>query len=144
METSDLRSARYWESEVPDIRLNPVGSLRRQGLADFVRGEARLRGHILVATSGGNDGPKLAAVSRRAFLSSALQVNAWLRVTGSDRWLCALPDFHVGGLGIFARAFTGGCEAFRFTGRWRNREGEFAGLCEDRAITLTALTPTQV
>ncbi|MCB1233035.1 MAG: AMP-binding protein, partial [Verrucomicrobiae bacterium] len=67
-----------------------------------------------------------------------------LAVTEMDRWLCALPTFHVGGLGVYARAYFGNNAVFSFQGKWRGRAGEFVRVCERHEITLTSLTPTQV
>lgn len=146
METADLSRADYWESldAAPDLRFNPVGSATQEGLVEFVRSEERLCGHVLVATSGSEGKAKWIALSKSALLVSARSVNAHLRVTSADRWLCALPTFHVGGIGIFARAFLGRNAVDEFSGRWRGRAREFAETCRHLGTTLTSLTPTQV
>ena len=144
METTDLSLPDYWEDVRPDVRFNPVGSAIQQGMMDFVNAESRLAGHVLVATSGSSGEPKWIALSKRALVASASSVNAHLSAAQNDRWLCALPPFHVGGIGVFARAFAEGIPALTFDGRWRGRAEEFATLCETERITLTSLTPTQV
>jgi O-succinylbenzoic acid--CoA ligase len=48
------------------------------------------------------------ALSKNALLASASAVNAHLQATSTDRWCCPLPSFHVGGLGIHARALLSG------------------------------------
>ena len=104
METPELAAPGYWESEEPDIRFNPAGVTNRHGLEALIKNESRLRGHVLLATSAGRNAPKWIAVSKQAILASASAVNAHLESGPGDHWLLALPDFHVGGMGVFARA----------------------------------------
>ena len=144
METPELSQPGYWDSLVPDLRFNPVGSPDQDGLLDFARSTEALAGHVLVATSGTRSVPRWIAVSRRAILASARAVNEHLAATEGDRWLLALPPFHVGGLGVFARAHLAGSRVSVFEGKWRGRAREFARQCDVDEITLTALTPTQV
>lgn len=144
METAELSRAEYWVDPEPDLRCSPVGSPDQEGLRDFARSTEALAGHVLVATSGTRNAPKWIAVSKKAILASARAVNRHLASTGSDRWLLALPAFHVGGLGVFARAHLTGSSVSVFAGRWRGRVREFAEQCAAENATLTALTPTQV
>lgn len=116
----------------------------QQGLIRIARAEPRLAGHVLVATSGSGGEAKWIALSKRALLASAEAVNAHFDATAADRWLCALPDFHVGGIGVHARAYLLGQPAAVFPGKWGGRAVEFAALCGREKITLTSLTPTQV
>ncbi|MBV9495268.1 MAG: AMP-binding protein [Acidobacteria bacterium] len=63
-----------------------------------------LPAHVFVATSGSSGAVKLVALSKVAILASAVAVNEYFAATSSDVWASVLPAFHVGGLGIFARA----------------------------------------
>src|SRR4051812_19531191 len=63
-----------------------------------------LEAHIFIATSGSSGAVKLVALSKQALLASAASVNEYFDATSRDVWGCVLPAFHVGGLGIFARA----------------------------------------
>lgn len=63
-----------------------------------------LPAHIFVATSGSSGTVKLVALSKVAILASAVAVNEYFSATSADVWASVLPAFHVGGLGIFARA----------------------------------------
>src|SRR5689334_5013563 len=65
-------------------------------------------GHVFVATSGSTGDVKLVALSKDAILASAAAVNARLGARREDVWCAVLPTFHVGGLGIHARAFLTG------------------------------------
>jgi O-succinylbenzoic acid--CoA ligase len=104
-------------------------------------------GHLWMATSGSTASTsgsfRFVALSREAFLASASAVNAHLQSSRDDVWIHALPMFHVGGLGILARArLSGATVAAGVVGRWdafrfRARAGEVKA-------TLTALVPAQL
>src|ERR1051326_1318394 len=68
----------------------------------------RLEAHVFVATAGTAGAIKLVALSKRAILASAAAVNARLNATRDDVWSHVLPPFHVGGIGINARAHLSG------------------------------------
>ena len=107
----------------------------------------RLEAHVWVATSGtSSDAPgrvRWVALSKQAFLASAGAVNAHLAATASDVWAHALPLFHVGGLGILARAHLSGARVVAAVrGRWE--PSAFRDAAEGAGATLAALVPSQV
>jgi O-succinylbenzoic acid--CoA ligase len=57
----------------------------------------------LIYTSGTTGRPKGAVLSRRAFLAAASASAENLGWSTNDRWLCAMPLCHVGGLSILTR-----------------------------------------
>lgn len=63
-----------------------------------------LGAHVFIATSGSSGAVKLVALSKVAILASAAALNEYFDATSRDVWGSVLPAFHVGGLGIFARA----------------------------------------
>src|SRR5438067_7689731 len=97
-----------WSGNRTHVLLNPRMPLDEQEKLERCGRIARLPGHIIIATSGSSGGLKLVALSKEAVLSSAAAVNERLEVTASDVWCCVLPTFHVGGLGIHARAHLSG------------------------------------
>lgn len=116
-----------WLSSESHVLLNPrMPEDERRRLESFV---VELPGHIWVATSGTTGALKLTALSKRALLASAAAVNRHLRSDAQDVWLCVLPAFHVGGLGIYARAFLSGARVVR--SGWED-------------VTLASLVPAQV
>ena len=116
-----------WLSDEPHVLLNPrMPAEERARLESFV---TPLPGHLWLATSGTTGALKLTALSKRAMLASAAAVNRHLQSSADDVWLCVLPTFHVGGLGIYARAFLSGARIV--TSGW---EG----------VTLASLVPAQV
>ena len=114
----------------------------------IARMKARLRrvsppGTFWILSSGTQtaDQVKAIALPAEAFLASAEAVNRHLESTASDVWMVALPLFHVGGLGILARAHLSGA-GLAHQPRWNARA--FASELGSRGVTLTSLVPTQV
>jgi O-succinylbenzoic acid--CoA ligase len=69
-------------------------------------------------------------------------VNDHFAVSSADRWLLALPIWHVGGFGILARAFAAGVPVEVLGGKWDTRA--FAERAVETGVTLSSLVPTQV
>lgn len=137
----------YWHEQGIDVRLNPRVAFDSAGLADFVRVEMGISSAIVLATSGTTgSGPKFVVLKKSAMRASAHSVNTHLGITGDDRWLAPLTLFHVGGLGIFARAALLKNEVVTVTDplRWDKTGAEFKQLIRDHDISLTALTPTHL
>lgn len=95
-----------------------------------------LPGHVFVTTSGSTGPVKLVALSKAAILASAAAVNDYFGVTGDDIFAAVLPPFHVGGLGIYARAHLSGARVIMM--EWDPRA--FAG----SEATIASLVPAQV
>ncbi|HEY6136353.1 MAG TPA: AMP-binding protein [Thermoanaerobaculia bacterium] len=95
-----------------------------------------LPAHVFIATSGTTGAIKLVALSKMAILASARAVNERLGATGADIWCRVLPYFHVGGLGIHARAHLSGARVDEMA--WDARA--FA----ETEGTLASLVPAQV
>jgi O-succinylbenzoic acid--CoA ligase len=124
-----------WLSETSHVLLNPrLPEDERRRLESFVTPLPR---HIWLSTSGTSGALKLTALSKRALLASAAAVNRHLQSNEHDVWCCVLPAFHVGGLGIYARAFLS--HARVTTMPWD--PVQFASL---RDVTLASLVPAQV
>ncbi|MEM7014305.1 MAG: AMP-binding protein, partial [Verrucomicrobiota bacterium] len=134
-----LLSADYWQSDECDVRVNPIVPFEREGLDDFLANQEQLRGHVIFATSGSSGAPKLVCLSRAALQASAKAVNEHLEATADDRWICALPDFHVGGFGVWARAYVAGGEAKSYQGGWNAQS--FCDQCQEFGATLVSLVP---
>jgi o-succinylbenzoate---CoA ligase len=92
-----------WTSAESHVLLNPRMPLaEREALERWV---PDLPAHVFIATSGTSGSVKLVALSKDAILASAAAVNGYFGARRDDVWCCVLPTFHVGGLGIHARAF---------------------------------------
>jgi O-succinylbenzoic acid--CoA ligase len=84
---------------------------------------------------------KAIELKREALLISAAAVNKHLRATSKDRWLLTLPAYHVGGLGILARAKLSKSRVISLP-KWSVKE--FLRSTEKHKISLVSLVPTQV
>ena len=145
MGTSDLTTSGFWGSDQCHVMVNPRDARALEDaktLLPWVQSEESLAGHILFSTSGSTGGSKWVAISRSALLASARAVNTHLGASGNDRWLRALPDFHVGGMGIFARCYEAGCACVSLEGKWS--PAGYHSLACDEGITLSSLVPTQL
>lgn len=117
-----------WTSDESHVLLNPRMPADEQArLRSFV---IDLPGHIWLATSGTTGALKLTALSKQAMLASAAAVNRHLESNAADVWNCDLPTFHVGGLGIYARAYLSGARIVQ--SQW------------SADVTLASLVPAQV
>ncbi len=137
-----------WESRETLVFANPEWTHRQPGgLGDVTRRLPALEAHVWVSTSGTSGDtpgrPRWIALSKEAFLASARAVNVHLRATASDVWAHALPVFHVGGLGMFARGWLSRSEVVpAVSDRWS--AAEFHAVVAQSGATLTALVPSQV
>ena len=130
-----------WTSDETHLLLNPrLPDGERRRLEKLAADAPPLPGHLLLATSGTTGALKLTALSKRAMLVSAAAVNRHLQSTADDVWCCVLPTFHVGGLGIYARAHLSGARVV--AAPWDARA--FVRLCEEEGVTLASLVPAQV
>ncbi|HUP60362.1 MAG TPA: AMP-binding protein [Thermoanaerobaculia bacterium] len=124
-----------WRSDESHVLLNPrMPQNERRRLESFV---SPLPAHVWLSTSGTTGALKLVALSKSALLASAAAVNRRLESTERDVWCCVLPTFHVGGLGILARAFLSGARVVETS--WD--ASAFASMLD---ITLASLVPAQV
>lgn len=137
-----------WASSENLLKLNP--RLPTESRAIY---EAAWRAHVIdrfdsqigIATSG-TSGPglgRLVLLSKRAVLVSAKAVNDRLASSASDVWLKALPDFHVGGLGILARAQLSGASVVESRREKWDASAFHEELTRAKA-TLASLVPAQL
>ncbi len=135
-----------WESSSTEVLLNPrIPEEERKRYSNRLLGDSHLKSHVWVTTSGTTGRFKFVALSKEGILCSAQAVNEHLCSTSSDIWLHALPDFHVGGIGIWARGHLCGAEIIDYKSiRKKWNPHHFQKLAEETKATLTALVPTQV
>jgi O-succinylbenzoic acid--CoA ligase len=145
METPHLMDPSIWESDAVELRLNPKRSVAVEGLKAFVEDELGIRAAIVLASSGSGGVAKFVVLSKAALLASARAVNALGGLTRDDIWLGNLSTFHVGGIGIHARAYANGAKVvpMPWDGWTRDGSGFLSAIDEARA-TLASLTPTHL
>ncbi len=140
-----------WLSSKNRILLNPRFAIAEKNeILDLLKDSPPLQGHFWIATSGSSAlSPgriKWVALSKEAVCASATAVNALLRCSSSDIWLNPLPYFHVGGLGIFARAYLSQSKVIDGYSFMQSKWNPYLyyDLLYRHAITLSSLVPTQV
>jgi len=97
-----------WAGSGTEILLNPRLPAAEAAHVRTLIAAVPLSAHVWVTTSGSTGRLKPVALAKRAILASAAAVNAHLESDAHDVWLNVLPVFHVGGLGIPARAHLSG------------------------------------
>jgi O-succinylbenzoic acid--CoA ligase len=97
--------------------------------------------HTALFTSGTEGKPKLVELTVGNQDASAAASAAAFGVAAEDRWLCALPLFHVAGLGIVVRCARNATTAVLHDGF--DPAAVAAALADDE-ITLVSLVPTQL
>ncbi len=130
----------FWNNASAHVALPP--GVNAEGLQAFVEARFPNEGTCLFQTSGTEGAPKWVVLTKDSVQRSAKAVNAHFGITADDRWLLALPLWHVGGFGILARAYAAGCEVTTLEGKWDAQA--FAELATASKSTLTSLVPTQV
>jgi len=131
----DFAWPEFWQRSEPLLLTNPRAPLNDppQDLPD---------GCLVFPTSGSTGPPSLICLSRSAMLASAAAVNEWLGATSDDVWLRTLPNFHVGGLSIHARASLTRSRVICDDEKWNPQR--FTELAGNESVTLTSLVPAQV
>jgi o-succinylbenzoate---CoA ligase len=136
-----------WESDRSAVLSNPAYSSEDKARFEQIINltASSHPGHLWLATSGSTV-QKWVGLSKTAVLASAAAVNVHLESSQNDRWVQTLPTFHVGGLGILARAYLSGAVVYDFKGvhpgKWQP-EQFFSFLVEVKG-TLTSLVPAQL
>ena len=131
-----------FRSASTEILLNPrLPETERKRLQDILDAVPSLEAHIWLTTSGTSGPLKLVALAKEAILDSAAAVNRHLEATARDVWCCTLPTFHVGGLGVWARAELLGGRVVTID-RWSATD--FAETARREAVTLSSLVPAQI
>jgi|LakMenEpi03Aug12_release.lakeMendotaPanAssembly.Ray.scaffolds.fasta_scaffold49255_2 O-succinylbenzoic acid--CoA ligase len=130
----------FWNSTASHVASPPCGDT--VGLQGFVESLFPTNGTCLFQTSGTESAPKWVVLTKESLRQSALAVNAHYGISVKDRWLLALPLWHVGGFGILARSFVSGSQVTALEGRWSPEA--FVKLAIESRSTLTSLVPTQI
>ena len=153
-----------WESKDNILFLNPKASVKEnQHFYDlFHYGKQNCQSHIFIASSGTSSQDfsqrKLLAIAKSAFLTAAESANQFLQTNKNETWLKILPDFHVGGLSILARAYLNEQNVLDLNSQNQNHNTnktpvsqdwhwdavEFCQQISDFNIQLCSLVPTQI
>ncbi|OQW51917.1 MAG: hypothetical protein A4S09_09635 [Proteobacteria bacterium SG_bin7] len=127
-----------WTDQSSHVFLNP----RLNFAFDQKLIQRRRPSHIWLATSGS---AKIVGLNKQAILSSADAVNKFINSSEKDIWLQILPEFHIGGLSIYARSYLSGAKVVTHhfgLGKWD--ANKFTALLNESGATLISLVPTQI
>lgn len=145
MEIIEMTTDEFWQSDQACVLFNPRDACAA-GQAAVIQAwseqQPALSGHLLFASSGSTGERKWVALSKEAILASARMVNEHLSAVPSDHWLLALPEFHVGGMGVVARAHQSGSCVSLMSDSWDAQK--FYALASEKKITLSSMVPTQL
>ena len=130
-----------WDGSDTAVLLNPRLAVADARAIRALIERIPLAAHVWVTTSGATGRLKPVALAKRAILASAAAVNAHLASDASDVWVNVLPPFHVGGLGIHARAHLSGARVTTLD-PWDAMR--YAALLAGMRRALSALVPTEV
>lgn len=131
-----------WGSTETQILLNPRSPTEQSALAKkLLPITGSFSKHLWLGTSGSTR-LKYVALSKEAFLASAANVNIHLNIQQRDIWVNPLPLFHVGGLGILARAFLSQSSVVMYEEKWNPIS--FCKILEYSKATFSSLVPTQI
>lgn len=134
-----------WESDAVELRLNSKRPADVEGLRAFVEDELGIRAAMVLASSGSGGVVKFVVLSKAALLASARAVNAHGGLTPDDLWLANLSTFHVGGIGIHARAYANGAKVVTMAWDGWTRDGvAFLTAVGEARATVASLTPTHL
>lgn len=144
-QTGKISMSVDWLSESNEILLNPsLPASERQSIEKAVK-KTDLKKHVFIATSGSTGNRKIVCLSKEALLCSAENVNSWVNASKADIWFQALPLFHVGGLGVEARAYLTKSKVIKLQfSNYKWNAKEFCQQIDEHKCTLGSLVPTQV
>lgn len=133
-----------WHSQKNELLVNPrLPNEQLEIFKHLFNQLDHLNGHVCLATSGTTQGiPRCVILSKEAILLSALNVNDHLQSYERDVWIHALPNFHVGGLGIWARGFLSKAKICKYDKKWD--PFGFQTFVVEKQGSLSALVPTQI
>jgi O-succinylbenzoic acid--CoA ligase len=151
-----LNSPILWDSKDNHVLMNPKmpQDLAHSLLELLKEVDVEFESHVFILSSGTTSSHsvdlKWVALSKRALLASAAAVNAHISSqqqsdqNSNDHWLQSIPDFHVGGLSISARAYLSGAKVVSPPLEYQWSAGAFVSLVVENRITLASLVPAQV
>lgn len=138
----ELMSEVFWSSDENLVLSSPQSLEEKAEMELWLSEQSALNGHVFFQTSGSTGSPKWVALSKRALLTSAKMVNAHLGVKNDTKWLVSIPLYHVGGLGVVARAYACAGLVFLYDKKWN--PVTFVAELQRLEINYASLVPAQV
>jgi len=119
-----------------------INGIEEIGLSSELIEQIQCQAIFLIRTSGSSGEPKWVVHSKRNILEHARMVNKHLGIEQNDVLGLMLPSYHVGGLGVIARAIAAKTSLVIFDGKWSVLDG-LSFLVENK-VTVISLVPTQL
>lgn len=133
--TLGLRWRLDGEGELPELPLDAASVVAPVSLP--------LDAQVAVLFSSGSTGaPKAIPLTRKQILASIEQSASRLELKTTDRWLCVLPLYHIGGLSILLRSARIGGAVVLMSGRFSAERS--VDLCVTGQVTQVSLVPVQL
>jgi len=133
--TLGLRWRLDGEGELPELPLDSASVVAPVSLP--------LDAQVAVLFSSGSTGaPKAIPLTRKQILASIEQSASRLELKTTDRWLCVLPLYHIGGLSILLRSARIGGAVVLMSGRFSAERS--VDLCVTGQVTQVSLVPVQL
>lgn len=140
----------FHEDSPNQLLMNPrLPAAEKQALASLCAEFEKLYGpqdYFLIPSSGSSqragESVKLVALHRRSVLNSARRFNHYFGAGPQDHWGLVLPEFHVAGLGVKARAFLAGAQVHNREWAAENPEPVLRWI-EEQGLRFLSLVPAQ-
>jgi len=133
--SQELTTSLFWQDEEACF-------LAGRGIPEPVSELELPLGAILFGSSGSSGVEKWVIHSRETLLVSARSINEHLRISSEDVLGVMLPFYHVGGFGVYARAYAAGARCVELSGKWN--VGEAISFLRKHKISVTSMVPTQI
>lgn len=135
-----------WNSSESYVPVNPAyDESQTKEFRNILHATTDFPGHVWLSTSGSSS-RKWVGLSKEALLASGASVNRHLESGKEDIWIHALPDFHVGGLAVHARAYLSGATVrdFKSSSSYKWNPEAFCAYVFREKGTLASLVPAQL
>lgn len=139
MNFKDSENTLLYNPRINEVEKNTLYELKNEFEKNY-----GAKNYFLIPSSGSakklNESAKLIALSKQAVLNSAIRFNHFFQADEKKQWGLVLPQFHVGGLGVLARAYMAGARVFE--SEWVINE--ISSWLHNNQIHFLSLVPTQV
>lgn len=107
-----------------------------------------LTGYFLIMSSGSSqksdESVRLIALSAESVLNSAARFNNYFKVGKEDRWGLVLPEYHVAGLAVYARAFLVSSQVLSQSWSTLKLHNNLKSWIIENKITYMSMVPAQI